>query len=123
MPRIAGVDIPRNKRIDISLTYIYGIGRKTAKDILEKADIEPSLKADNLSAEQVQKIRNLIDEEYRVEGALRADIQRNIKRLMEVRCYRGTRHMRGLPARGQRTHSNARTRKGPRRKTSSTKKK
>ena len=123
MPRIAGVDIPRNKRIDISLTYIFGIGRKTANVILDKANIDPSIKADSLSAEQVQKIRNIIDDEYRVEGSLRADIQRNIKRLMEVRCYRGTRHMHGLPARGQKTHSNARTRKGPRRKTASTKKK
>jgi len=123
MPRIAGIDIPRNKRIDISLTYIYGIGRKTAKSILDKTGIEPDTKADNLSAEQVQKIRNLIEDEVRVEGALKADVQRNIKRLMEVRCYRGTRHMRGLPVRGQRTSSNARTRKGPRRKTASTKKK
>ena len=123
MPRIAGVDIPKNKRIDISLTYIYGIGRKTAHEILDKAKVDYSKKADNLSAEEVQKIRNIIDDEYRVEGALRADIQRNIKRLMEIKCYRGVRHMRGLPVHGQRTSSNARTRKGPRRKTASGKKK
>ncbi len=114
MARIAGVDLPRKKRIDIALTYIYGLGRQSARNILEKAKIDPALKSDDLTEADVQKIRRLIDDEYTVEGDLRREIQMNIKRLMDLGCYRGLRHRRGLPVRGQRTHTNARTHKGPR---------
>ncbi len=113
MARIAGVDLPRDKRIDIGLTYIYGIGRKTAKDILEKADIDPSVRVKDLTEEDAGKIRHIIEAEYDVEGDLRREGSLNIKRLMEIGCYRGIRHRRGLPVRGQKTKTNARTRKGP----------
>ena len=115
MARIAGVDLPRNKRIEIALTYIHGIGRATSKRILEKTGIDPNLRSDNLSEVDIRKIRNVLDESVKVEGDLRREVQLNIKRLMDLGCYRGLRHRRGLPVRGQRTKTNARTRKGPRR--------
>jgi small subunit ribosomal protein S13 len=115
MARIAGVDLPRNKRIEIALTYIYGIGRHAANVILNEAGISPDKRSDDLDENDVRKIRDAIEANYRVEGDLRRDVQLSIKRLMDLGCYRGTRHRRGLPARGQRTHTNARTRKGPRR--------
>ncbi len=115
MARIAGVDLPKNKRIEIALTYIYGIGRTTSKKILEQAQIDPNIKTDDLTDEQLTTLRRIIDTQYKVEGDLRAEVSMNIKRLMDMGCYRGLRHRRGLPVRGQRTHSNARTRKGPRR--------
>jgi small subunit ribosomal protein S13 len=115
MARIAGVDLPRNKRIEIALTYIHGIGRTTSQMILEKCGIDPSLRSDNLSEVDIRKIRTVLDESIKVEGDLRRDVQLNIKRLMDLGCYRGLRHRRGLPVRGQRTRTNARTRKGPRR--------
>ncbi len=114
MPRIAGVDLPKNKRIEIALTYIYGIGRSSAKKILEEAGVDPNTKADDLKPEEITKIRKIIDEKYKVEGELRREVAMNIKRLMEIGCYRGLRHRKGLPVRGQRTRTNARTRKGPR---------
>ncbi|MGC8720639.1 MAG: 30S ribosomal protein S13 [Thermodesulforhabdaceae bacterium] len=114
MARIAGVDLPKNKRIEIALTYIYGIGRSTARKILEEAGISPDVRTDNLTDEQIATLRRIIDTNYKVEGELRAQVAMNIKRLMDLGCYRGLRHRRGLPVRGQRTHSNARTRKGPR---------
>ena len=113
MARIAGVNIPDHKRIDIGLTYIYGIGRTRATKILEKANVEAAMKVGDLSEEQGTAIRQIIQDEGRIEGALRKEIQINIKRLMDIGCYRGLRHRRGLPVRGQRTHTNARTRKGP----------
>ncbi|MBQ3964236.1 MAG: 30S ribosomal protein S13 [Firmicutes bacterium] len=113
MARIAGVDLPREKRVEIGLTYIYGIGRKTATEILEKTGVDPSTRVKDLSEEEVGKIRKVIDEEYMVEGDLRRDTSLNIKRLMEIGCYRGIRHRRNLPVRGQKTKTNARTRKGP----------
>lgn len=122
MARIAGVDLPRDKRIEIGLTYIYGIGRPTATAILEKAGIDPSTRVKDLSEEEAGKIRRIIEEEYLVEGDLRREVSLNIKRLMEIGCYRGIRHRRGLPTRGQRTKTNARTRKGVK-KTVSRKKK
>ncbi len=115
MARIAGVDLPRKKHIRIALTYIYGVGRTTAEEICKKADIDPTKFADDLSENEVRKIRDMLNEDYKVEGDLRREIAMNIKRLMDLGCYRGLRHRRGLPARGQRTHTNARTRKGPRR--------
>lgn len=115
MARIAGVDLPRDKRIDIGLTYIYGIGRPTAKIILEKAGVDPSVRVKDLSEDEAGKIRQVIDAEYNVEGDLRREVSLNIKRLMEIGCYRGIRHRRGLPVRGQKTKTNARTRKGPKR--------
>ncbi len=115
MARIAGVDLPKNKRIDIALTRIYGIGRSSASEILRKAGIEPSIRTQNLTDEQVASIRKIIDSEYKVEGDLRKEVAMNIKRLMDMGCYRGLRHRKNLPVRGQRTHTNARTRKGPRR--------
>lgn len=115
MARIAGVDLPKRKRIEIALTYIYGIGRMRAKEILTKALIDVATKSDDLTEGEVQKIRRIIDEEYVVEGDLRREIQMNIKRLMDLGCYRGLRHRKGLPVRGQRTSTNARTHKGPRR--------
>jgi len=117
MPRIAGVDLPRNKRVEIALTYIYGIGRKTANDILEKAGISPDTKSDSLTEDETRRIREILENEYKVEGDLRREINMNIKRLMDLKTYRGLRHMRKLPVRGQRTHTNARTRKGPKRAT------
>jgi small subunit ribosomal protein S13 len=113
--RIAGVDLPRKKHIRIALTYIYGVGRTTAEEICKKAAIDPTKFADDLSENEVRKIRDMLNEDYKVEGDLRREIAMNIKRLMDLGCYRGLRHRRGLPARGQRTHTNARTRKGPRR--------
>ena len=115
MARIAGVDLPRKKAIGIALTYIYGIGRATASEICERIQLDPTTNSDDLTEIDVRKIRDLINEEYKVEGDLRREIAMNIKRLMDLGCYRGLRHRRGLPARGQRTHTNARTRKGPRR--------
>ncbi len=113
MARIAGVDLPRDKRVEIGLTYIFGIGRSTAKEILAKTGIDPDTRIKDLSEEEVGKIRRVIDEDYMVEGDLRRDINMNIKRLQESGCYRGIRHRRGLPVRGQKTKTNARTRKGP----------
>ena len=113
MTRIAGVDLP-NKPIWIALTYIYGIGKSRAKEIVEKAGIDPRVRANDLDEHQVATIRKIIDESYKVEGELRKEVQMNIKRLMDMGCYRGLRHRRGLPVRGQRTHTNARTRKGRR---------
>ncbi len=115
MARIAGIDLPKNKRMEIALTYIYGIGRSTALKILEEAKVDPGTKSDDLTEEQITAIRRVIDTHYKVEGDLRAEVSMNIKRLMDLGCYRGLRHRRGLPVRGQRTHTNARTRKGPRR--------
>ncbi|HEY4240702.1 MAG TPA: 30S ribosomal protein S13 [Kofleriaceae bacterium] len=115
MARIAGVDLPRNKRIEIALTYIYGIGRKAAHVVLDHAGISLDKKSDDLDESDVRKIRDAIEANFRVEGDLRRDIQLNIKRLIDLNSYRGSRHRRNLPARGQRTHTNARTRKGPRR--------
>jgi small subunit ribosomal protein S13 len=114
MARIAGVELPHRKRMEIALTYIYGIGRSTAQKILAEAGVDPALNSDDLGAEDQVHIRNLIDEKYKVEGDLRRDVQQSIKRLMDLGSYRGIRHRRGLPVRGQRTHTNARTRKGPR---------
>ena len=115
MARIAGVDIPRRKRIDISLTYIYGIGKKTAKDILSAADIDGGMRTEELTEDQIRTIRRVLEESHKVEGDLRREVQMNIKRLMDLGNYRGLRHRRGLPVHGQRTKTNARTRKGPRR--------
>ena len=115
MARIAGVDLPRNKRIEIGLTYIYGIGKTSSRRILTKLNIDPNLKTDQLSDEEVSNIRKEIDSEYRVEGVLRTEISMNIKRLMDLGSYRGLRHRKSLPVRGQRTSTNARTRKGPKR--------
>ncbi len=123
MARIAGVDLPREKRIEIGLTAIYGIGRSTAKEILEKAGVNPDIRVKDLSDEDTAKIREIVSgDEYKVEGDLRRDIALDIKRLVEIGCYRGVRHRKGLPVRGQRTKTNARTRKGPR-KTMANKKK
>jgi len=113
--RIAGVDLPKNKRIEIALTYIYGIGRTRAKEILQKAEISYDTKSDELADSEINAIRNIIDRDLKVEGDLRREISMSIKRLMDVGTYRGLRHSKGLPVRGQRTHTNARTRKGPRR--------
>ena len=115
MARIAGVDLPRGKRIEIALTYIYGLGRTSSQKILEEAGIDWDTNTDDISGEQVTRIRKIIDEKYKVEGDLRREISMNIKRLMDLGAYRGLRHRRGLPVRGQRTSTNARTRKGPRR--------
>ncbi len=115
MARIAGIDLPKNKRIEIALTYIYGIGRPTAQKILEMAEISRDVKSDDLTDAQVNTIRQIIDTHFKVEGDLRSEVSMSIKRLMDLGCYRGLRHRRGLPVRGQRTHTNARTRKGPRR--------
>ncbi len=122
MARIAGVDLPRNKRVDIALTYIYGIGRTRSTEILDKADVAGAIRTDDLTEEQVRRIRQVIEAGYKVEGDLRREVNMNIKRLMDLNCYRGLRHKRGLPVRGQRTHTNARTRKGPRRGVMSKKK-
>lgn len=115
MARIAGIDLPRRKAIAYALPYIYGIGRKTALEICEKAGIPVDKKVDDLSDSEVKSLRDTIEGGYKVEGDARREVQQNIKRLMDLGCYRGLRHRRGLPARGQRTHTNARTRKGPRR--------
>ena len=113
MPRIAGVDVPAQKRIDIALRYIYGIGPTRSREILSKAQIDASMRANKLSEEEVSRIAGIIENDYVVEGQLRRQVQQNISRLREIRCYRGLRHIRGLPVRGQRTRTNARTRKGP----------
>jgi len=122
MARIAGVDLPRNKRLVIALTYIHGIGRTTSAQIIEKCGLDPDLRSDSLTEGDVRKIRELLETEYKVEGDLRREVQLNIKRLMDLGCYRGLRHRRGLPVRGQRTKTNARTRKGPRRTVTNKKK-
>lgn len=114
MARIAGIDIPRNKRIEVALTYIYGIGRTTSQKILGKAGIDLNARTDSLTEAEVGQIRDVIDREFKVEGDLRRDVTASIKRLMDLGCYRGLRHRRGLPVRGQKTKTNARTRKGPR---------
>ena len=114
MARIAGVDIPRDKRIEVALTYLYGIGLSASRKILKECNIDPNKRVNQLTDEETTRIRNLIASDYRVEGALRTEIQMNIKRLMEIGAYRGLRHRRGLPVRGQRTRTNARTRKGKR---------
>jgi small subunit ribosomal protein S13 len=113
MARIAGVDLPAEKRIEIALTYIFGIGQTTARRILKEAGVSPDIRVRNLSDEDTGKLRNTIEREYKVEGALRSEVAMNIKRLMDIGAYRGLRHRRGLPVRGQRTKTNARTRKGP----------
>ncbi len=122
MARIAGVDLPRNKRIEVALTYIFGVGCTTASKILAESGVGPSVRTDDLTDEQVSAIRQVIEQGYRVEGDLRRDVQMSIKRLMDLGCYRGLRHRRNLPVRGQRTHTNARTRKGPKRATIAQKK-
>lgn len=122
MARIGGVDLPRNKRIEVALTYIYGIGRTRAKQVVEQAGFDNALRTDALTDEQVAKLRSVIEKNFKIEGDLRREVGLSIKRLMDMGCYRGLRHKKGLPARGQRTKSNARTRKGPR-KTIANKKK
>jgi len=122
MARIAGIDLPREKRIEIGLTYIYGIGRKSAKDILEMANIDPDIRVKDLTDDQEAALRDVIDKNFTIEGDLRREVALNIKRLTEIGCYRGVRHRRGLPVHGQRTKTNARTRKGPK-KTIANKKK
>lgn len=122
MARISGIDLPREKRVEIGLTYIYGIGVSSSRKILEKANVNPDIRVKDLTDEQVNQIRKVMDEEYKVEGDLRREVALNIKRLTEIGCYRGIRHRRGLPVRGQRTKTNARTRKGPRKLVSKSKK-
>ena len=115
MARISGIDLPRDKKVEIGLTYIYGIGRASAQEIIAKSGIDANQRVRDLTDADVNKLRQVIEKEYRVEGALRTEVAMNIKRLMDIGSYRGTRHRRGLPVRGQRTHTNARTKKGPRR--------
>ena len=115
MARISGVDIPREKRVEVSLTYIFGIGRSTAQQICEVTEINPDTRVRNLTDDEVARLRGFIDSNVRVEGDLRREVSQDIKRKMEIGCYQGLRHRRGLPVRGQRTHTNARTRKGPKR--------
>ena len=122
MARIAGVDLPNEKRVEIGLTYIFGIGRTTSNDILARTGINPDTRVKDLSEEEITKIREIIDNEYHVEGDLRREVAMNIKRLTEIGCYRGRRHRMGLPVRGQRTKTNARTRKGPKRTMAKTRK-
>ena len=122
MARIAGIDLPREKRIEIGLTYIYGIGRKSATEILKKANVDPDIRVKDLTEAQEAALRDVIDKEYTIKGDLRREVAMNIKRLTEIQCYRGLRHRRGLPVRGPRTKTNARTRKGPK-KTIANKKK
>ncbi len=114
MARIAGVDLPRNKRMEIALTYIYGIGQSRSREILTKADVSGDKRTDTLDENEVRRIRDVIEAAYKVEGDLRREVSMNIKRLMDLGCYRGLRHRKSLPVRGQRTHTNSRTRKGPR---------
>lgn len=123
MARIAGVDLPRDKRVEIGLTYIFGIGRKTSNNILAAAGVNPDTRVKDLTEEEINAIRKIIDENYQVEGDLRREISLNIKRLKEIRCYRGIRHIKGLPVRGQNTKTNARTRKGPKKTVGRKKKK
>lgn len=115
MARIAGVDLPRNKRIEVALTYIYGIGGSTSTKILAQTGVNPDRRVHELSDDEVNRLRRVIENQYKVEGALRTEVSMNVKRLMDIGCYRGLRHRRGLPVRGQRTHTNARTHKGTRR--------
>ncbi|MCZ6479773.1 MAG: 30S ribosomal protein S13 [candidate division NC10 bacterium] len=115
MARIAGVDLPREKRLEVALTYIFGIGRSSSRRILSEANVSTDVRVKNLTEDEVNRIRRVIEEQFKVEGDLRRDVGMNIKRLMDIGSYRGLRHRRGLPVRGQRTHTNARTRKGPRR--------
>jgi small subunit ribosomal protein S13 len=115
MARISGVDLPREKKVEIGLTYIFGIGRSRARKIMEKSGVDANLRVRDLSDSDVNKLRQVIDRDFKVEGALRTEVSMNIKRLMDIGSYRGIRHRRGLPVRGQRTHTNARTKKGPRR--------
>ena len=122
MARIAGIDLPREKRVEIGLTYIYGIGRKTASDILAATGVDPDIRVRDLSEDDVSKLREYIDHHVKVEGDLRREIALNIKRLQEIGCYRGIRHRKGLPVRGQKTKTNARTRKGPKRTVANKKK-
>ena len=122
MARIAGIDLPREKRIEIGLTYIFGIGRKSAKDILEMAGVNPDTRVKDLTEDQEAALRDVIDKNYTIEGDLRREVALNIKRLTEIGCYRGLRHRRGLPVRGQRTKTNARTRKGPKKNIANKKK-
>ena len=123
MARIAGVDLPRDKRVEIGLTYIFGVGRRTSLEILEKAGIDPNTRIKDLSEDEAGKIRKILEQDYVVEGDLRREVSLNIKRLMEIGCYRGIRHRRGLPVRGQKTKTNARTRKGPKKTVGRKKKK
>ncbi len=123
MARIAGVDLPRDKRVEIGLTYIYGIGRVTSNDILSKCGVNPDTRVKDLTEDEVSSLRQVIEDEVQVEGDLRREISLNIKRLMEIGCYRGIRHRRGLPVRGQKTKTNARTRKGPKKTVGRKKKK
>ncbi|SDL18696.1 30S ribosomal protein S13 [Natronincola ferrireducens] len=123
MARIAGVDLPRDKRVEIGLTYIFGIGRKTSNDILAAAGVNPDTRIKDLTEEEINALRKIIDEAHQVEGDLRREISLNIKRLKEIRCYRGMRHIKGLPVRGQKTKTNARTRKGPKKTVGRKKKK
>ena len=115
MARIAGVDIPRDKRVEVALTYIYGIGPTSAKQIVQKTNVDPNTRVRNLTEDEVNRLRETVDKEYTVEGELRRVVSMNIKRLIEIKCYRGIRHQRGLPVHGQRTRTNARTRRGPKR--------
>ncbi|MDQ1255418.1 MAG: small subunit ribosomal protein [Candidatus Hydrogenedentes bacterium] len=117
MARVVGVDLPRDKRVEVGLQYIYGIGETRAKEILTKAHISPDVRARDLTDEEVSKLNTVVQNDYKVEGDLRREVTSNIKRLMDINCYRGIRHKRGLPVHGQRTHTNARTRKGPKRAT------
>lgn len=114
MPRVLGIDIPGKKRIEYSLRYIYGVGPTLAREIVEKAGIDPAKKADDLTDEEVSRITHILQSDYKVEGDLRREVSQNIRRLIAIKCYRGIRHQKGLPVRGQRTRTNARTRKGPR---------
>ena len=122
MARLVGVDLPRNKRIEIALTYIYGIGLTTAKEIIAATGVDPDIRVKDLSEEDLAKLRDYIQQNLKVEGDLHREVSQNVKRLMEIGCYRGMRHRRGLPVRGQRTHTNARTRKGPRKQVGGKKK-
>ena len=122
MARIAGVDLPREKRVEIALTYIYGVGLTTSQRVLRETGINPDTRVRNLTEEEVVRLREFLDRNLKIEGDLRREVSQNIKRLMEIGCYRGLRHRRGLPVRGQRTHTNARTRKGPRRQIGARKK-
>ena len=115
MARISGVDLPRDKRVEVALTYIYGIGIKSSQDILKQSEVNPDTRVKDLAEDEVARLREVIDRNYRVEGDLRREVQMNIKRLQEIQCYRGLRHRRNLPARGQRTRTNARTKRGARR--------
>jgi len=123
LARIAGVDLPNDKRIEIALTYIFGIGLSTSRDIIQEAGVDPDTRARNLSEEDTAKLRRIIENDYKVEGSLRNEVSMNIKRVMDIGCYRGLRHRRGLPVHGQRTSTNARTRKGPKKSPGALKKK